>query len=206
MKDNEEYISIDIKRILKSLKDNILVLLIAIVLCAGIGYGSTLKEKPTYTASAQMIVMNKSNDSISDEMTDSDISASNALAQITCNLLMSNDMLESIIKECSFDGSISDLSSKVNISTIGSTQLIQIVVTDYDPERALNICREIVKLAPEKYDEAIGIGSVTEVSSPYTSGVPKSVNKTKKMLAGSFVGFVIAMLFIAVKSVIAKKQ
>jgi len=201
MHEDEEYMSIDLRKILYQIMQNIVKIGIITLSCAVIAYlVSAFVIKPTYSASAQMLVNNR-NDQSGTAITQSDINASSSLVNTYSIILKSHDVLEKVVEDCHLEYSDEVLSKMVSVSAVNSTQVMRVTVESGNAEEALEICSDLVKLAPDAIIKAMDAGSVTTVSSPYTSGRPVSPSKSKNTIIGGLLGLLGCLAWIVIREI-----
>lgn len=203
MRENDEYITIDLRKIFYQIMQNIVTIGAITLICALIGYlVSAFMIKPTYSASAQMLVNNKrSEQSSSTSITQSDINASSSLVNTYSIILKSHDVLEQVIQDCNLTYSAESLSKKVSVSSVDSTQVMKITVKNGNAQEALDICTDLVSLAPDAIIKAMDAGSVTTVSSPYTTGKPIAPSKKRYTALAGIMGLLASLAFIVIKEI-----
>lgn len=148
--------------------------------------------KPTYSASADIIVYNQQSNE-SQSTTISDIQASTSLASTYSTILKSHTILEKVIANLSLDYDYDTLSSEVSVDNVDDTQVLRITVIDTDSERALSIVREIVTAAPDALNNPLSKSSIVTVDEPWTTGEKVGPSKTKNTLIGALAGFVLSV-------------
>lgn len=201
MREDEEYMAIDLRKIFYQIMQNIVKIGIVTLSCAVIAYLiSAFVIKPTYSASAQMLVNNR-NEQSGTAISQSDINASSSLVNTYSIILKSHDVLEKVVEDCRLDYSVERLSKMVSVSSVNSTQVMRVTVQNGDAQEALNICADLVKLAPDAIIKAMDAGSVTTVSSPYTTGKPVSPSKKRNTLIGGLLGLLACVAFIVIKEI-----
>lgn len=201
MREDEEYMTIDLRKILYQIMQNIVKIISVTLACAVAAFLiSSFIIKPTYSASAQMLVNNR-NEQSSTAISQSDINASSSLVNTYSIILKSHDVLEKVINDCRLDYSVEQLSKMVTVSAVNSTQVMRVRVQNGNAQEALNICADLVKLAPDAIISAMDAGSVTTVSSPYTTGKPVSPSKSKYTLVGGLFGLLACLVFIVIKEI-----
>lgn len=200
MHENDEYMTIDLRKIFYQIMQNIVTIGLVTVSCAIIGYlVSAFLIKPTYNASAQMLVNNRRDESSSSAISQSDINASSSLVNTYSIILKSHDVLERVIQDCNLSYSAESLSKKVSVSSVDSTQVMRITVTNGNPQEALDICSALVRLAPDAIIKTMDAGSVTTVSSPYTTGKPVSPSKKRYTALAGIVGLFACLAVIVIR-------
>ena len=196
----QEYLTIDLRKLFYQIMQNILTIIAATLVCALAGFIlSSYIIRPTYSANAQMLVNNKTDEQQSSSITQSDINASSSLVNTYSIILKSHDVLERVIDDCNLDITPEALLKKITVDSVNSTQVMRITVHDGNPQQALNICADIVKLAPEAIIRALDAGSVTTVSSPYTTGRPISPSRKRYTAVGGLLGLLICLAVIVIR-------
>lgn len=113
----------------------------------------------------------------------------------------SRPVVENVIKAENLDVTVDDLNAQVSITNPTDTHMINITVTDSDPQRAADIANSYVKYGVEAVREVV-------VKEPYIveSAIPKykkvSPSNTKNVMTGFLIGFVLSCGFILVKTLI----
>ena len=156
---------------------------------------------PKYEASADMMVNNRNtNDQNSQEgVSQADIQASSSLVSTYSVILKSHNVLEKVISDCKLDYTYEQLSDMVSVEAVDTTQVMRITVTDGDPNEALKIVTDIVKLAPDAIMNSIDAGSVTTTDQPWTTGKPVSPSVRKDTLIGALIGLLLAVVIVVIQ-------
>ena len=202
MNENEEYMTIDLRKIFYQIMQNIVTIVLVTVICALIGFLiSAFLIKPTYSASAQMLVNNRRDEQSTTAISQSDINASSSLVNTYSIILKSHDILEKVIDDCDLNYSVDDLSQLVSVSPVNSTQVMRITVRSKDAQEALSICSNLVEQAPDAIISAMDAGSVTTVSSPYTTGKPVSPSKKRYTAIAGLLGLFACLAVIVIKEI-----
>lgn len=200
MRENDEYMTIDLRKIFYQIMQNIVTIGLVTISCAVIGYLiAAFMIKPTYSASAQMLVNNRRDESTSSAISQSDINASSSLVNTYSIILKSHDVLEKVIQECNLPYSADTLSKRVSVSSVNSTQVMKITVTNRNAQEALDICSVLVKLSPDAIINAMDAGSVTTVSSPYTTGRPVAPSKKRYTALAGLLGLFACLAVIIIR-------
>lgn len=202
MNEDEEYMTIDLRKIFYQIMQNIVTIILVTVICALIGFLiSAFLIKPTYSASAQMLVNNRRDEQSTTAISQSDINASSSLVNTYSIILKSHDVLEKVIDDCNLDYTVDNLSDLVTVSSVNSTQVMRITVKSRDAQEALSICSNLVEQAPDAIISAMDAGSVTTVSSPYTTGKPVSPSKKRYTAIAGLLGLFACLAVIVIKEI-----
>ena len=190
--DNEE-VTIDLGSLFFRIWKSKGTILLVTFVCALLGYVvSAFLITPQYAATAQLFVNNKSSDSsnsTSSDINSSDIQASSDLVSTYSVILKGHAVMQQVVTDCNLDITYSELQEKVTVEAVNDTQVMEITVTDEDPDTALAICTDIVSLAPDAILQSVDAGSVKVVDDPWTSGNPVSPNVKKNTAICGLLGF-----------------
>lgn len=199
MREDENNITIDLGRLLYQIYKKLPLIALAAAVCALVGFLiSAFIIPPTYSASAQMLVNNRRDDQGQSTISQSDINASSSLVDTYAIILKSYDVLEKVEEECSLQYSFEELSNMISVRAVNSTQVMRITVENKDPQEAVSICTSLVKLAPDAIIKAIDAGSVSTVSSPYTTGKPIAPSKRNYTAIGALLGLFVSAVYFAI--------
>lgn len=201
MDNQTHYAVLDVRKVLFRIWQNRLLFLMITVLAAVIGFlYSALIIKPIYSASAEMVVNNRS-DGQATTITQSDLTASSNLVDTYAVILKSHTVLEKVIKDCDLPYTYNSLNKKINISSVGSTAVMKITVKDESAQTALDIVSDLVKLAPDALIKGIEAGSVTTVDEPWTDSKPVSPNIPRNTALAGLLGLIGCLLYVLVKEI-----
>ena len=200
----KDEIVIDLQKILSLLWRHAAIIVAITLACGVLGYCvSAFVMSPTYSASADMIVNNKQGDANSmTSVSNADLVASSSLVNTYSVILKSHNVLEQVIQDLELDMTYAQLSAKVVVSAVDSTQVMRITVRDGDPQRALDIVSRIVELAPDAIMDAMSAGSVKTVDNPYTSGMPVAPSKKGNTAFAALIGLLLCVAVIVVRELL----
>ena len=195
---NDEIDLLDMFRLVWS-KKAVIALIVIVSGLVGFLY-SKIFIAPRYEASINMIV-NSRNDSTIGNISNDNIASSQNMAK-TCAVIIKVNILYQVIDELNLDISYEKLKEMVTVESVNSTQVMNIVVNDTDPERAKQIVEKIGDIAPEILVDAIEGGSCKIVSDVYSTGKPVSPNSTKNGLLVALIALVICIAVIIVRDLL----
>ena len=121
-----------------------LVLIILVLVVAGGELYSTQLKTPLYASSTNVVLISDS--ASKSEITTNDITLSNNLVKTYSEIVKSRNVLSKVIENLNLDISYEQLASKVIATSVTSTQLITIRVSDKDSKTAQKIANEIGKV------------------------------------------------------------
>ncbi len=184
---------IDLGMLMQMLWHHLPIIAAATIVCAVIGYcAAAFFIAPTYSASADMLVNNTQETSGSTSISNSDITASANLVDTYSVILKSHMMLEQVIDDLNLDMTYEQLSGKISVSAVNSTQVMRITAKTDSAQMSLAIVSDIVDKAPDMIIEAAKVGSVDTVDAPYTSGKPVAPSKRNYTLIAALIGLIVS--------------
>lgn len=198
---------IDLSVILEVLKKNVLPLILVTVLFgAGAFLGTNFFIAKQYKASATLIVNNKANNSNSGYNSNEIVAAQN-LADVYSIIIKSESVLQPVIDKMEMNMTYEQLKSAITVSTVNSTQIIEVSVLSTEPEFAKKIVENVVKVAQPIITDKVEAGSVKVIDEAKISnnGNPVGPNASKNALIGVAMGFVVTLLVIFVKEFFNKR-
>lgn len=186
--DNEET-EIDLRELLFALKRRLLIILAA-ALAGGIiaGAYTRLMVTPVYRSTATMLVISKETTLTSL----ADLQLGSQLTQDYSVLIKSRPVLEEVIDNLGLDMSYGALKSAISINNPTDTRILEISVTDSDPELARDLVNELVNTG------SVYIGDQMEVVPPKIieegemPGAPVSPSLARNVGMGAAAGLALA--------------
>ena len=174
------------------------------VLCADLGFAvAAFAIRPTYSASADMIVNNKKNAATqTGDVTSSDLNASSTLVSTYSVILKSHNVLGQVVDQLELPYSYDQLAKMISVSTVNSTQVMRITVRCGDSRTALEIVSKLVEIAPAVIVDKAEVGSVKTVDDPWTSGKIVAPSKKRYALAGFAAGFLVMCALVVLKELL----
>lgn len=152
--------SMDLRDIIRLLRQNILIILSVMVWAATIGAVLSIYVlNPIYEASATMIV-NKSNTEERRDATYNDILMTQKLVKTYSVIMQSNTVLDRVINALELDMETKELRNMLTVTSVNDTEVIKITVTNEDPEFTARVANEITRQAPAEIIRAVKAGSV----------------------------------------------
>ncbi len=131
-------------------------------------------------------------------ITQTDITLNQKLVSTYSELIKSKNVLREVIKNLNINEDEERLKSNITVSAVKDTELIQITVTNYYPDRARDIANEIAKVFTKKVGEIYHINNVYIVDEAESSYVPYNINHIKDILIFMVIGLVISIVYVLV--------
>ena len=196
-KDNNEEVEIDIMQILMMLLSKIWILIVSGIAVAIIAFSITeLAITPLYQSSIKLYIINRQNGSTT---TLSDIQSSTQLVQDYKVLVTSLPVVEQVIRNLDLDMEADDLVSKIKCEIESDSRVLQVTVTDPDPERAKEIVDAVADISAKQITSVMQIDGVNVIEYGRVATSPSSPNVKKNTVLGAAVGVVLAIAVLVVK-------
>ena len=182
---------IDLLDLLLYLSKKIWVLAISFVLCAVVGFSFTkIFLQKEYTAVTRMYVLNQGSGS---NVAVSDLQLSNLLMEDYKVLITGENVTKEVLHRLNLDMSVGQLSNKIKVSAMTNTRVVEIKITDTDPQRAADIANCVREVSSKQIQQIMDVDAVNVV---YEAEVPEKASgpsTMKNTALAAIVGLVIAV-------------
>lgn len=183
---------IDLKEVFNMLWNKKIVISTIVIVFIIIGMIYTkFMIKPDYKAVSKLVLTKNAIDS-SETITQTEVTLNQKLVATYTVLIKSNDVLRPVITNLNLDINEDNLKDKVSVTLVPNTLLIEIAVTNENPETAKEIANEITKVFMEKAKEIYVIDNISLVDVAKTPTTPYNINHTKNIILFTFIGIMIA--------------
>lgn len=208
MAEENDYIEIDLVRLLSALWRHFWIILLSMVIfgAAGFGYANYLIT-PLYQSDVQMYVNNAdiSVGSTSIKFSQGDLLAAQGLVDTYIVILNSRPMLDDVIDELELPYSYEQLKGMIDAEAVNGTEVFQITVTDANRKEAKEIANKIAELLPEHISVVVDGSSVRVVQYAVLAGGPCSPNVVKYLCLGIALGFLLSAGIIVLRVLLDKR-
>ena len=198
---NQGGIEINIFGVLQLFWKNI-ILIIAVTAVAGLlVFGITrLAIKPKYSANIVLYANNSKVSEQSKSMTANDINASVKLVDTYKSIILTDTVMDDVIRQLNLDMTANDLIKNVSIDAINESEVFRVTVTNSSPEMAAKIANKIGEVAPAQIESIVdgcSVRLVNEAKVPTGSITPYR----RYTLIGMFIGLVLVCGFLVLRAV-----
>jgi capsular polysaccharide biosynthesis protein len=191
---NEE-MEIDLLDLCLELLDHWRVILLSTLVVAIIAFAySEFIVVPQYQSTSELYVLSKSTSITS--LTDLQLGTN--LTNDYVVVVKGRPVLDQVIVNLGLDTSYGSLSSRVSISNPSDSRILEITVTDPDPNQAKAIADEIAEVASEYIAEKMDQDPPTVLQYGYADGAAVSPSVMKNTAMGALLGAVLAMALIVI--------
>src|SRR5699024_7306543 len=136
---------------------------------------------------------NQGTTNTTNSITTTDITLNSNLVSTYSVLVRSKDVLGQVISNLGIDISWENLKNNVTVSSVEDTEVLEIAVTNENPQYAADVANEIAKVFSDKVAEIYNINNVHIVDEAETPTGPSNVNHTKDVIIFAFIGVVVAV-------------
>lgn len=196
---NQNETEIDLLELFHYLKKRLWIIAAAVGACALLGLVvSTMFMTPMYTASTRVYVLNQANDN---NVAYSDFQVSSQLLNDYKVLITGQNVTREVVTELGLNMTPGQLTEKIKVTAPDNTRVLQISVTDADPQRAADIAnavREVAALQLQKIMDVDAVNLVYEAEVPTTKSSPSVKRNVMLAIAAGLVVSVgvLAIVFI----------
>lgn len=150
---------------------------------------------PMYKATATIYVVSR-NDSV---LNFSDLQVGSELTSDYIKVFEMWEVHEKVISNLDLDYTYNNMASMLSVTNTSDTRMLDITVTNPDPEEAAAIANEYADVGAKYISEKMKTDEPTLMSSARVPENPFSPNKAKNILLGFVVGFVLACGVVVVR-------
>lgn len=147
---------------------------------------------PKYQSTVKMVILNKTDDV---NITYSDIQISNQLVKDSMEIVKNRQIMENVVNDLHLPMTPSALNGMVSVSSPTGTRIVELTVTDTNPERARDIAESLYRYSKEAIISSLDANAVNMFESPMVNLSPVSPNLRNNCIIGAFFGMA---LYVAV--------
>ena len=193
--DDDNEIEIDLKELLFELLANWKWIVLAIILAGTLTFSvSYFLMTPMYQSTSKLYVLSKSTSITSI----ADIQTGTSLTNDYMVVVKDRPVLDQVIQNLGLEEDYASLASKVELNNPTNSRILEIIVTDENPERAKVIADEIADVSSAFIAEKMQQDPPTIEQYGYADGAPVSPNIIKNTAIGVMAGAMFAMAIIVI--------
>lgn len=163
MRNDNEYISIDLMKIVEGMIQRLWIIILAMIIggVALFSYASFMVT-PLYESSILLYVNNSSFSvgATSFSISSSEISAAKSLVDTYLVILKTRSTLNDVIAQGSLNYTYEELRDMISAQSVNDTEVFSITVTSPDPQEAEHIANTIARVLPNKIADIVEGSSV----------------------------------------------
>ena len=182
-----------------------IILIILIFMVIGVIY-SVGFVTPMYSSSTTLVLAgtaSSTEEQSQNTITTADLSINSQLVSTYSELVKSNNILGQVISNLGINIDAEELRQNVEVTSVEDTELIEITVSDQNPEYAARIANEIASVFEERIAKEIyNINNVHIVDEATASTEPSNVNHVKDIVIFAFIGAVVAVMYVLIANML----
>lgn len=181
-----------------------IILITLMFVAVGIGY-SYFFVKPEYTSTTSLVLAQSSSSGQTGDgaISATDLTMNSKLVSTYSELIKRKAILGQVCENLNIpDSNIQELRGKIKVNSAKNTEIIEISVTNKDPNIAAAIANEIAKVFGEKIVEIYNISNVYLLDRAEANAVPSNINHMKDVVIFAFIGLVIAAVYVLIANML----
>ena len=181
-----------------------IILITLMFVAVGIGY-SYFFVKPEYTSTTSLVLAQSSSSGQTGDgaISATDLTMNSKLVPTYSELIKRKAILGQVCENLNIpDSNIQELRGKIKVNSAKNTEIIEISVTNKDPNKAAAIANEIAKVFGEKIVEIYNISNVYLLDRAEANAVPSNINHMKDVVIFAFIGLVIAAVYVLIANML----
>ena len=196
MNKENQLVEIDVLSLIKTVwKRKFIILLIALVAAVlALGY-SLFIAKPSYQSTTRNYVVNRQQTD-NNTLTNQDLQAGSYLVKDYKEIILSQDVLSTVISELKLPGTTAELSKSVSVSVPTDTRIVSITVKNSDPNQASRIANALREVAAEKIIAVTKVSDVTTLEEAEVPKSPSSPNIRRNVMLSFFAGVIVMVIIV----------
>lgn len=194
--ENKTEVELDLLDLFRYLKKKLWIIIAACAACALIGFVvSQLLISPKYIASSRVYVLNRTNEN---GVVYSDFQLSSQLLNDYKVLITGQNVTKEVIDQLKLNMTPEQLAGKINVTAPDNTRVLQINVTDTDPQRAANIANAVREVAALQIKQIMDVDAVNLVYEAEVPSEPSSPNVKRNVALAAVLGVIVTIGILAV--------
>ena len=187
--------TIDLRELLATIKKRFWIVILTTVIAVGISAVMTNRTKVQFYQAKTTMIVNVEKNENQAMLTSDQISAGQKLAVLYGEIIKSRAVLQPVIERLNLEMTPQQLAGMISVSQVNETHIMNLSVTDTDPDRAKSIANTIPEVFTEEVKRTIKANGV-EVLDPSLGGYPIVSNSSNKVLIAGVVGVMIGLFII----------
>ena len=176
---------IDIRELLNYFKKKIglFITIFALACLIGCGY-SFFFQKPMYSSYTKVILSGENT------ITQNDVVLNKNLVDTYAEVVKSRRVLSQVIKKLDLDLTYEELMNEISVTSVSNTEIIQINVSDKEPEMAANIANATASYFTKEVLDLYKMNNVNILDEAIVNETPYNINVPKQLLIYIILGII----------------
>lgn len=185
--ENDE-IEIDLKELFEVLKSKILVILATTVIFIAVSAGVTrFMITPMYSSTAQLYVI-----SSTDLAQLTNLTMGTQLTQDHMEIVTTRGVINQVIDNLKLNADYEEMLDKIAVENPADTRIMEISVSDPDPEEAMEITQELAEVTADTVSSKMDVKAPTIIEDAYLADEPDSPSMLRNVAIGGLLGLILS--------------
>lgn len=189
--ENQKELEINLLELLYYLKKRVAIILAVTAVFALVAFVvSSFFVAPEYKASTRVYILNRINNQT---LVSSDFSIANYMIKDYTILITGRNVTDKVVEKLDLEMSSDELSSKISVTAEENTRVLQISVTDPNPQRAAEIANSVREEASIQIKDIMNVDAVNLVYEASVPTAPSTPDISRNTLTWAGIGLAIAV-------------
>lgn len=185
--EQQEELEIDLKELFFELLNHWKTILASTVIVAAIALAlSKFVMVPQYQSTSALYVLSNTITSLAD------VQIGTSLTYDYMVVVEGRPVLEQVIENLDLKENHASLKTKISLNNPSNSRILEITVTDENPDHAKKIADEMAEVASDYISIKMDQAAPTIIQNGYADGKPVSPNIIKNTIIGAMIGFLLA--------------
>ena len=194
---------LDLKELFELFISKIFQILIIVIAFIGIGVVYTMGfVEPKYSAKTSLVLAGVGGIEAKNSITTTDVTLNSKLVSTYREIIKSDSVLGTVIKNLKLTIRQNELKKHVSVSAEEDSDIINIVVTEYDADEATKIANEIAIVFSEKVKDIYKINNISVLDPAVPNYTPSNINHIKDVSIFAFIGVVISVAYVLISNML----
>lgn len=194
--ENQKELQIDLLELFHYLKKRVEIILIVTAVFALVAFlVSSFFVVPEYKASTRVYILNRINNQT---LVSSDFSIANYMIKDYTILITGRNVTDKVVEKLDLEMSSDELSSKISVTAEENTRVLQISVTDPNPQRAAEIANSVREEASIQIKDIMNVDAVNLVYEASVPTAPFTPDISRNTLTWAGIGLAISVAIFVV--------
>ncbi len=187
--------NIEFKRMLDILNNKKGIIVLILILFIALGYlYSYYYIVPEYKSTSTLLLIPNDDETV----TSSDLTLNSGLISTYGNIAKNSKVLKQVINNLNLNIQEGQLLSKIEINIIKDTHIMEISVSDTDPQMATNITKELSNVFLNEIKQIYNLNNIGIVDEAQLPDTPYNINHIKDMFVFVCMGIVVSFAYIVI--------
>lgn len=187
--------NIEFKRMLDILNNKKRIIALILILFIALGYlYSYYYVVPEYKSTSTLLLIPNDDETV----TSSDLTLNSGLISTYGNIAKNSKVLKQVISNLNLNIQEVQLLSKIEINIIKDTHIMEISVSDTDPQMATNITKELSNVFLNEIKQIYNLNNIGIVDEAQLPDTPYNINHIKDMFMFVCMGIVVSFAYVVI--------